>query len=324
MLFKALLKNLFSLFRIYHNIYYCIYALSTGNRSCIIRFLLCFCIGFAITVFDFIQYYKHHKTLVDLQEKVIITLKELPAPRNPIEQDYTQLVKTTHDDKIHIISETESLKKDMVQYYSLWIHQIKTPIAAMRLLLQSEDTLQNNELSSELFKIEQYVEMVLSYLKINQNSNDLVIKRYSLDDIVKQSVRKYAPLFVRKKLGLDLELLDCNILTDEKWLSFVIEQILSNSLKYTYTGKISIYMINTSTLVIKDTGIGIAKEDLPRICENGFTGYNGRTHKKSTGIGLYLCKQILNKLSHTISIESEIGSGTKVLIDLEETSLLAE
>lgn len=314
--------TLFCMFSLIFGIVFSLYKLEL--KAVLYAILLCFSIGFVIVLIDFIKYYKHHKIMIDLKEKITISLEELPIPHNLVEQDYTELIKTIHDDKIRITYETDSSKKDMVEYYTLWVHQIKTPIAAMRLLLQSDDNTHNNELSSELFKIEQYVEMVLSYLRINNNSNDFIFKRYSLDNIVKQSVRKYAPLFVRKKLGLDFETLNCYVLTDEKWLSFVIEQILSNSLKYTNKGKISIYMTNNTTLVIEDTGIGIAAEDLPRIGEKGFTGYNGRTYKKATGIGLYLCKQILNKLSHTITIKSEVGVGTKVFIDLEETKLLTE
>ena len=146
-----------------------------------------------------------------------------------------------------------------------------------------------------------------------------MIKRYPLDDIVKQAIRKYAKSFIRKKIRLNYKDLNFNVLTDEKWLVFVVEQLLSNALKYTNEGHISIYLDDhlPNTLVIADTGIGIEQEDLPRVFEKGFTGYIGRTDKKSTGIGLYLCKQILNKLSHTITIESQVGKGTKVKIGLD-------
>ena len=147
--------------------------------------------------------------------------------------------------------------------------------------------------------------MVLGYLKIDGTSSDLLLQNYSLLDIVRQSVRKYAYMFIRKNIILELKEMNCTVLTDEKWLVFVIEQILSNALKYTSSGKISIYMEDTEEklLIIEDTGIGIAEEDLPRVFEKGFTGYNGRMDKKATGIGLYLCKKILDKLSHKITID---------------------
>ena len=158
--------------------------------------------------------------------------------------------------------------------------------------------------------------MVLSYIRLGSNENDFVIKEYDLDNIVRQAIRKYAPLFIRKKINLDFQPTTYKVLTDEKWLVFVIEQLLSNAIKYTNKGKISIYPLEDKKLVIEDTGIGISKEDIPRIFDKGFTGYNGRTDKKATGLGLYLCKNILDKLSHKISIESEVGVKTKVILDL--------
>ena len=147
-----------------------------------------------------------------------------------------------------------------------------------------------------------------------------MIGEVSLDKVVREAIHKYARLFVRKKIKLELTSIDMQILTDEKWLEFVIEQILSNAIKYTAGGTISIYQKMTVTdekkevkeLIIEDTGIGIAPEDLPRIFEKGYTGYNGHADKRSTGIGLYLCRKIMRKLSHEITIESEIGVGTKV------------
>lgn len=286
--------------------------------------LLCLCIGLILAAIDFIGYYRRHIQMRKLRQKELVDLQRLPAPRSLSERDYTDLITALHDDRVRLITEYDSHKSEMIDYYTLWAHQIKTPIAAMRLLLQADDSEQNNELLAELFKTEQYVEMVLSYLRLGSNTTDYVIARYSLDEIVKQAVRKYAPLFIRKNIRLDFQPLECEVLTDEKWLAFVVEQLLSNALKYTVKGKISIYLRKNKTLVIEDTGIGIAEEDLPRICEKGFTGYNGRTDKKATGIGLYLCKQILARLSHTIVIESAVGRGTKVKIGLDSVEMMKE
>ena len=197
----------------------------------------------------------------------------------------------------------------------------------MKLLLQYDEKEENMELLTELFKIEQYVEMVLQYLRLDSLSSDLLIKSYSIENIVKQAVRKYAPLFIRKRIHFSLKEIHCQVLTDEKWLLFVIEQLLSNALKYTpEEGYICIYMDEYSpkTLIIEDNGIGIAPEDLPRIFERGFTGFNGREDKKSTGIGLYLCKRILARLSHEITVESTPGIGTIVKLDLSTLDLMVE
>lgn len=288
--------------------------------------LLCFCVGIIFLAFDFSQYYRRHQWLEHLKNVINVSISDLPAPIDMIEQDYHEIITIIHRDKIKIATHGDISRREIMDYYTLWAHQIKTPIAAMHLLLQSDEHHQNSELSLELFKIEQYVELVLQYLRLETMSSDLVLKRYSLDHIIKQAIRKYAKMFIQKKISLNYTSLNCDVLTDEKWLVFVIEQILSNALKYTHTGSISIYMDQSAekTLVIEDTGIGIAEEDLPRIFEKGFTGYNGRSDKKSTGIGLYLCAQILTKLSHTIVIESEVDKGSKVMIDLATLALDVE
>ena len=289
-------------------------------------FLLCTFIGIIFIGVDFFTYYNKHKLLNDLKRNIILNTDGLPEAKNIIEDDYNKLISIIHKEKIRIASEADIARSDLMDYYTLWAHQIKTPISAMRLLLQAEDNEQNAELSMELFKIEEYVEFVLQYLRLESISSDLVLKQYNLDDIVKQAVRKYAKMFIRKRIKLNFNDLNCTVLTDEKWILFVIEQILSNALKYTKEGSISIYMDKKTekTLVIEDTGIGIRPEDLPRVFERGYTGYNGRSNKKSTGIGLYLCQKILNKLSHNIKVESELDKGTKVKIDFSTIDIKIE
>ena len=278
--------------------------------------MLCSFIGLIYICINFINYYKKHIQLYKLQNEISISLENLPSPKTLMEEDYTNLILTLNKEYKTYISKSDIAKSDMIDYYTMWVHQIKTPISAMKLLIQTSESEISSDLSSELFKIEQYVEMVLSYIRLGSNENDFVIKEYDLDNIVRQAIRKYAPLFIRKKINLDFQPTTYKVLTDEKWLVFVIEQLLSNAIKYTNKGKISIYPLEDKKLVIEDTGIGISKEDIPRIFDKGFTGYNGRTDKKATGLGLYLCKNILDKLSHKISIESEVGVKTKVILDL--------
>ena len=278
--------------------------------------ILCSFIGLIYICINFINYYKKHIQLYKLQNEISISLENLPSPKTLMEEDYTNLILTLNKEYKTYISKSDIAKSDMIDYYTMWVHQIKTPISAMKLLIQTSESEISSDLSSELFKIEQYVEMVLSYIRLGSNENDFVIKEYDLDNIVRQAIRKYAPLFIRKKINLDFQPTTYKVLTDEKWLVFVIEQLLSNAIKYTNKGKISIYPLEDKKLVIEDTGIGISQEDIPRIFDKGFTGYNGRTDKKATGLGLYLCKNILDKLSHKISIESEVGVKTKVILDL--------
>ena len=286
--------------------------------------ILCAFIGLIYICINFINYYKKHIQLYKLQNEISISLENLPSPKTLMEEDYTNLILTLNKEYKTYISKSDIAKSDMIDYYTMWVHQIKTPISAMKLLIQTSESEISSDLSSELFKIEQYVEMVLSYIRLGSNENDFVIKEYDLDNIVRQAIRKYAPLFIRKKINLDFQPTTYKVLTDEKWLVFVIEQLLSNAIKYTNKGKISIYPLENKKLVIEDTGIGISKEDIPRIFDKGFTGYNGRTDKKATGLGLYLCKNILDKLSHKISIESEVGVKTKVILDLSMVNVNIE
>lgn len=280
-------------------------------------------IGGIYVILDYRRFSIHQAKLAEARKYAGITLEKIPAAENPVEEQYRELLEEVFRQKCRAESEFDSRYTEMMDYYTMWVHQIKTPIAAMRLLLQAEDVPDKGELAEQLFKTEEYVGMVLQYLRIGDLGADLKIRQYSLDAIVRQAVRKYSGSFIRKRLSLDYQELGGTVITDEKWLVFVVEQILSNAIKYTRKGKISIYMDEKlpKTLVIEDTGIGIAQEDLPRIFEKGFTGYNGRTDKKSTGIGLYLCKSIMNKLNHEIRITSVVGEGTRVALGLESAKL---
>lgn len=283
-----------------------------------------------VLITDSARYRKKVEILTWQLEAVKEGTEKLPGPEDEIEQLYQMLLKNAQIEHARQVGNILQEKSEMTDYFTLWTHQIKTPIAAMHLLLQQEIRLQaqeitvqeenkaqeqyymqKQEIESELFKIEQYVEMVLQYLRLNSSVNDFVLQEYELDGIIRQAVRKYAPMFIRRKLSLHYEPLQVKAVTDEKWMTFVLEQILSNAIKYTSSGDISIRMEN-GCLVIEDTGIGILPEDLPRIFDKGYTGYNGRSDKKASGIGLYLVKKILNKLGHKILIESEPGKGTKV------------
>lgn len=283
---------------------------------------LCLILGIIVLVIDAGSYRQRVQDLQGQQEAVRNGIEKLPRPQDSLEEAYQELLYQVQQERQEQTTALMKEKTDITDYFTLWAHQIKTPIAAMRLLFQQEMETeeqfyeQKKECEGELFKIEQYVEMVLQYLRLNSSVNDFVLKEYSLDDMIRQAVRKYAPMFIRKKIALDYKGVEAKVVTDEKWLVFVIEQILSNAIKYTAEGEISIYM-GSNCLVIEDTGIGILAEDLPRIFEKGYTGYNGRSDKKASGIGLYLCREILEKLGHKVYVESEPGKGTKVKLVLQ-------
>lgn len=286
----------------------------------IIFIFLFLCIG---TV-DYLGYIKKRKQLYEVLLNLDTHLSALPEKSSTLEEAYQELLKFLDDKRFLILSETRQNTTELNDYYTIWVHQIKTPIAAMRLILQGEEGTQSRLiLEQELFRVEQYAEMALHFIRLGSMSSDLLLEECDLGIIVKQALKKYAINFSSKKLSLALEEFSVKVVTDDKWLTFIIEQALSNSIKYTREGGIRIYLSRTEKcvekqdslmLVIEDTGIGISQEDLPRIFEKGFTGYNGRMDKKSTGIGLYLCKQIADKLGYRIEVVSAVGKGTKFII----------
>ena len=286
--------------------------------------LLCVVLGIIVMVFDFLRVKKEHEALSSIRSMTDVIAETLPKMDGIKDEDYQQILRLLSEEHSNYRTQTNRKYADMIDYYTVWAHQIKTPIASMRLHLQNEDSALSRTLISDLHRIEQYVEMVLTFLRLNSESTDYVIKEYDLDKIIKQAVRKFSSDFIGRKLSLVYEPLNTTVITDEKWLSFVIEQVLSNALKYTHAGSITISLENEKTLRIRDTGIGIAPEDLPRIFENGYTGYNGRADKKASGIGLYLCKRICSNLGHTITARSTVDIGTTIEIDLSQRKLELE
>ncbi|MCR5720082.1 MAG: sensor histidine kinase [Lachnospiraceae bacterium] len=239
-----------------------------------------------------------------------------PEPRDITEKMYTDALKTLARLNNDLTLKAGEFDREKLDYYTMWVHQIKTPIAAAKLIMENSEFEDKGKLKMELFEIEQYVEMVLTSVRLFNAENDYVFNNVNVVDVVKGAVRKYAYVFIVKKLKMDLKDFELTAVGDEKWLSFVIEQILSNALKYTKEGGVTIYKRGESTLVIEDTGIGIREEDIPRVTQKGFTGFNGRLDKKATGIGLYLCDTILKRMNHSLTIESTVGVGTRVCIDL--------
>lgn len=281
--------------------------------------------GIAVLIFQFMKFRQKYIQLERAVNQKEFLLENLPKAEDGLEEEYEKILEHLYKNIQDMENVHNEKEQDMLEYYTLWVHQIKTPIASMYLKLQGEDSEFSREIGTDLMRIEQYVEMVLCYLRLDSSEKDYVFREYSLDSIIKQAVRRFAPQFIRKKIKLEYETTKAVILTDEKWLLFVLEQLLSNSLKYTKPGGcISLQWKPQQLLVVKDTGIGIAKEDLPRIFEKGYTGYNGREDKKASGIGLYLCKRICEKLGYGIWAESEIHKGTEMILDLKRKKLEIE
>lgn len=280
--------------------------------------LLCIAVGVICIAIDFYGVRKKHLMLSDIQELTAAMIDELPSTTNIMEKDYQAIIKALQKEAVGLESINTECYQDMVEYYTVWVHQIKTPIASMRLTLQNQQDAHSRRLQSDLLRIEQYVDMVLTFLRLGSTSTDYVFKEYKIDTLVCQAVKKFSHDFIARKIRLEYEPIEEMIITDEKWFSFVLEQLLSNALKYTSQGSIKIYLAEPKGLCIEDTGIGIAPEDLPRIFEKGYTGYNGRSDKKASGIGLYLCKRICTNLHIDIKAVSEVSKGTIVRLDLSQ------
>ncbi len=286
--------------------------------------LLCIFLGCILLAHDYRRVRQAHNTLRCIKSITDTLTQSLPDQETVEIEDYQHIIRLITEEHNQYRVFTDQKYADMIDYYTVWAHQIKTPIASMRLTLQNEDSSLARTLSADLLRIEQYVEMVLTFLRLDAESTDYVIREYELDPIIRQAVRKFSYEFIGRKIRLEYDSVDLRVITDEKWLSFVLEQVLSNALKYTQSGSITIWTDGDQKLYIRDTGIGISPEDLPRIFENGYTGFNGRTDKKASGIGLYLCKRICTNLGHGITAESTVDIGTTIIIDLKQKKLRVE
>lgn len=298
-----------------------LYGYSGSMRNLSYALFLVLVFGLLAGIRGFVRHMRHLRELLDAGKKEGEKSAYFPAARTMAEQCCYDMIREMEEERRAFLSEYDEKKKDMADYYTMWIHQIKTPIAALRLLLQEEASGRSAQELEELFKIEQYAGMALHYARLDSMSGDLVLKTCDICGIARQAVKQYSVLFIGSGLSFSMDACSCFAVTDEKWLLFVIGQILSNALKYTSEGKISVYGEDrdgsrtegtAAYLVIEDTGIGISESDLPRIFERGFTGYNGRLYQKSTGIGLYLCRRIMDRLGHTLEVQSRMGTGTRV------------
>ncbi len=285
----------------------------------------------------FFRYSSKVKALSNALERPVEEQAQLPEATDDVEMLYQRLLENQSIARSESESSAAIRQSQMRDYYSMWVHQIKTPISAMKLLLevereelgqlicddeQSQYLLSDNmdSFEDELFRIEEYVSMALQYQRVSSTENDFVLEKVSVDGVIRDTIKKYAKIMIRRHIGINYSGTGQEVYTDGKWLAFMLEQILSNAIKYTPQGFVTIETAEEKDrffITIKDTGIGIKAEDLPRVFEKGYTGYNGHADKKATGIGLYLCRQMADKLGHTIRMESEIGKGTKVWIGFD-------
>lgn len=274
-------------------------------------FILTIVFVLIVSLFDYIKYKEKVNKIIQICNDISSCYSVKINDKNIFDEYYLDIINELLKENRKQVSQFQKKVSDVNDYFSIWVHQIKTPIASMKLKIDNEqmDLLQ---LASDLNRIDHYVDLVLSFLKFDEEKIDLYFRKTDVDKIMRESLKKFSNDFIIKKIRLDYKLSKREVLTDEKWLSFVFDQLLSNALKYTDKGTITIYYDGDSCLCIKDSGIGIALADMERLFEKGFTGYNGRQYKKASGIGLYMCKRMCDKLNIAISIESIVNEYTLV------------
>lgn len=255
-------------------------------------------LAFEIIVFFYLVYLVFMAFLNKKEEKLKNQIQELEEANLNLRNDFL------------------AKEKELQEYFLIWIHQIKTPITAGKLICDGDIENENvKNIKKELIYIEDYTNMALSYLKMANHNTDMDISLVNLDDIINPLIKKYAILFISNNIKLEYKKLNVKVITDSKWCMVVIEQLLSNAIKYTKNGIVSIsFNEKENYLEIKDNGIGIKDSDLPKIFDKGYSGFNGRQNQKSTGIGLFLVKQILDKLGQKVKLESKLGEGTSVKV----------
>lgn len=287
-----------------------------------VAYSLVLCAAIATVPF-FIGYYSF-KSRVKQLEGIIgdydTACERLPREKSGAEREWHEIVCSMFTEMKKREREAEEKLKTAENYYTAWAHQVKVPISAIHLILAEAEDRTRRDVGAELTRIEQYTDMIMAYVRLDSSSTDYVFREVSLDNVIKSVIRKYSGMFIRKKLTISFEDSSEKVLGDEKWISFILEQLLSNALKYTNRGGIKINVQN-GVVSVSDTGIGIAKEDIPRIFEKGFTGINGRTSGVSSGIGLYLIRRVCSEMGYSLSVESEQGEGSMFTVDFSRSDI---
>ena len=292
----------------------------------IIMFSICF----------FIEYYKKNKyynnlknKLEDLKEKYLIA--EIIETSNFCEgKILKEVLQETDKSMLENVNEYKHLSEDYKEYIELWIHEVKMPIATGKMIIENIKNEVTESIDEELDKIEKYIEQALFYARSNVPEKDYYVKKQNLKDIINTAILKNKRNLLQNKVRLNLHNLDEQVYTDSKWCTFIVNQVIQNAVKYSKSNnkEIEIFSINNkekTTLYIKDNGIGIKKAEITRAFEKGFTGSNGRkVGQKSTGMGLYLCKKLCNKLGLRIDLNSKENIGTEIRIVFPKSSFIQD
>ena len=291
--------------------------------SIIFALFLIWFVPVAIYMFlEFIKFNRYLKNLTDTVEgldKKYLLSELIKEPRFQEERIITEVLKECNKSMHENVKHYRDDQMEYREYIETWVHEIKTPIASTKLILENDDSNLSSRINYEMKRVEGFIEQVLYYARSSDVSKDYIIKEFSLRDVVMKAVKSNSRDFINKNIKLNIKAIEGSIFSDAKWVEFIINQVIINAVKFSIAnkGKVSIFSkINENNIVltIEDNGVGISEKDIDRVFEKGFTGENGRKFGKSTGIGLYLCKKLCDKLGIGINLTSKEGLGTKVNI----------
>ena len=301
-----------------------IFLLSIGNELKAVTIIALLWIVVLLIYFTFA--YRKRKDYFELIEKCVegidkkyLISEMLEVPPFVEAKPYYYLLKKSSKSMREEINKEKSTLKNYKEYIEQWIHEVKTPISLIKLIEENNRTTKSSEILMQLEEIDRYVEQALFYARSEDVNKDYLVKEISLQSCVNSVITKNKQGFILNNIDIELDNIDNMVYCDSKWLEFILNQIIVNAIKYRHNKvpKIKVYTCvikNGIQLIVEDNGIGIPSDELDRVFEKGFTGNAGRLNSKSTGIGLYLCKKLCDKLGLLIDIESEINNYTKVII----------
>lgn len=302
----------------------------SADVASVIIFLL-FCIWFLpLLTYMFLEYIKYRRyfnaveSVLDNLDKKYLLPEVVKEPNFMVGEEINYIFKILSRDMHENVKYYKNMQEEYREYIEMWVHEIKTPIASTKLLIENNNNEITRKIDTQIDKIENFVEQVLYYSRSDEVSKDYIIKKIELSKVVKNVIKKNQRDFINKKISLQLGDLNEIIYSDTKWIEFILNQIVVNAIKYSKGKKDKIQIeskkvANAVILTVQDNGVGIIERDINRVFEKGFTGENGRKFGKSTGIGLYLCKKLCVKLGLGLQIESKVNEGTRVSIIFPQT-----
>lgn len=306
-----------------------------SNISFVIIFLVFFIWFFPLSTYILIEYMKYRKyfsninNILESLDKKYLLPEVLQEPNFMVGENINDILKELSRDMHEQVKHYRNIQEEYREYIEMWVHEIKTPIASSKLLIENNTNEVTRKIDTQMDRIENYVEQVLYYSRSDEVGKDYIIKKIGLSKLVKDVIKRNQRDFISKRISLQLGDLDEIIYSDTKWVEFILNQIIGNAIKYSKgkDDKIEIYLKKISSaviLTIKDHGVGIIERDLNRVFEKGFTGENGRKFGKSTGIGLYLCKKLTDKLGLGLQVQSEENVGTEISIIFPKSENISE